>query len=211
MSGQLRIGIRNGLYVAIVLLCYVALKILFRIRVSGRENIKADGEYIAVARHRSFWDALVLAVGLGVFNRIHFIARTGLLRGNPLVQPIIRAFSTIIDRENFGKSDFRRMLVAMKEERLIGLFPEGTTRRSVDAKAGAIHFAQLTGKRILPVNIIATGPYPPQYPFAFPRLRVSIGESFDVSDLSVDESSEQTRAEKYQKMSEQLMLRVDNA
>jgi 1-acyl-sn-glycerol-3-phosphate acyltransferase len=211
LSGRLRNGIRNGLYVAIVLISCLVLKVLFRIRVNGRDNIKANGEYIAVARHRSFWDALVLAVSVGVSNRVHFIARTGLLHSNPLVQPIIRSFSTIINRESFSRDDFRRMLEAMKRERIIGLFPEGTTRERVDAKAGAVHFAQLTGKLILPINITAVGPYPPHYPFKFPRLTASIGEPFDVSELSVDETSGQTRAEKYQKMSEQLMRRVDNA
>ncbi len=211
MLGRLRIGTKNGLYAIIVILCLVALKVFFRIQIRGRENIDKHGEYIAVARHRSYWDIPVFAVSFGIFDRVHFISRKGLMHGNPLVQPIIRAFSTIIDREDFGRSDFRRMLAAMKRERLIGLFPEGTTRRQVDAKAGAIRFAKLTGKRILPVNIIATGPYPPNYPFRFPRLTVSIGESFTVSDLRIDENDESTRTEQYQRMNEQLMIRVDCA
>jgi len=208
---RLRIGTENGLYAIVVILCLVALKVFFRIRIRGKKNFDKRCEYIAVARHRSYWDAPVLAVALGVFNRVHFISRKGLMHGNLLVRPIIRMFSTIIDRDNFGKNDFRRMLAAMKRERVIGMFPEGTTREQADVKAGTIYFAKLTGKRILPVNIIATGPYPPNYPFRFPRLTVSIGESFCVSDLLDDDTDANTRAEKYQRMSEQLMLRVDYA
>jgi len=189
----------------------VALKVFFRIRVRGRQNVDKSAEYIAVARHRSYWDIPVLIVTLGVFNRVHFIARKGLMRGNFLIQRIIRAFSTIIDRESFGKDDFLRMLTAMKNERLIGLFPEGTIRDQSDAKVGVIHFAKLSGKRILPVNISGAGPYPPKYPFRFPRLTVTIGESFTASELCDDKSAANTRAEQYQQMSEQLMLRVDNA
>ena len=133
------------------------------------------------------------------------------MRGVPVVQAIIRSFSTVIDRENFGRSDFRKMLEAMKGERLIGLFPEGTTRARVDAKAGAVHFARLTGKRILPVNIKSDGPYPPKYPFGLPRLSVSIGEPFDVSDLGSEVGEAGTRSEQMQRMSERLMVRVDNA
>ena len=205
------VGTKNGLYALIVIVCFVALKVFFRIRIRGRQNIDKNAEYIAVARHRSCWDAPVLTVALGAFNRVHFIARKGLMRGNPLLQAIIRTFSTIIDRENFGRSDFRRMLAAMKRERLIGLFPEGTTRDQVDAKAGVIHFAKLSGKRILPINISHSGPYPPKYPFRFPRLTVSIGESFIVSELCGNGTDENSRAERYQRMSDQLMLRVDNA
>ena len=211
MLGRLRIGTKNGLYAFIAILCLVALKVFFRIRVRGRQNIDKSAEYIAVARHRSYWDIPVLAVSLGVFNRVHFIARKGLMRGNPLLQPIIRTFSTIIDRENFGKDDFRRVLAAMKSERLIGLFPEGTIRDQSNAKAGVIHFARLSDKRILPVDISGTGPYPPKYPFRFPHLTVTIGESFAVSELCDDEGDASTRAEQYQQESEQLMLRVDNA
>ncbi len=211
MVGQLRIGIKNGLYAIIAMLCLVMLKVFFRIRVQGRENISKQAEYIAVARHRSYWDPPVLTVALGMFNPVHYISRKGLMRGAPLVQSIIRTFSTIIDRENFSRDDFRRVLAAMKQHQIIGLFPEGTTREQVDAKAGVIHFARLSGKRILPVNIISTGPYPPNYPFQFPRLTVSIGESFIVDDLHNDENDDLTRAEQYQQMSERLMFRVDNA
>jgi 1-acyl-sn-glycerol-3-phosphate acyltransferase len=208
---RLRIGIKNGLYALIVMLLFVAVKLLFRIRILGREHVGKRAEYIAVARHRSYWDIPVFAVAFGAFHRVHFISRKGLMHGNPLVQPLLRTFSTIIDRENFGREDFRKMLTAMKQERLIGMFPEGTTRARVDAKAGAIHFAKLSGKRILPVNITSSGSYPPRHPFAFPRLTVSIGESFDVSDLHDPECDARTRSEQYQRMSEQLMLRVDNA
>jgi 1-acyl-sn-glycerol-3-phosphate acyltransferase len=211
LLGRLRIGIKNGTYTLIVFLCLLALKLFFRIRIKGRENIDRQSEYIAVARHRSYWDAAVLAVACGVLHRVHFIARKGLMRGVPVIRSVIRAFSTIIDREHFSREDFRKMLAAMKREKLIGLFPEGTTRAHVDAKAGAIHFAKLTGKRILPVNIKSEGPYPPEYPFRFPRLTVSIGKPFDVSELRAEDCEVTTRSEQYQQMSEQLMLRVDNA
>ncbi|MCK5827351.1 1-acyl-sn-glycerol-3-phosphate acyltransferase [Candidatus Bipolaricaulota bacterium] len=180
-------------------------------KVVGRENIHEHEEYIAVARHRSYWDIPVVTVAIGVVTRVHYISRNGLMRGIPVVQSIIKMFSTIIDRENFSRNDFRKVLTAMKQHRIIGLFPEGTTRAGVDAKAGAIHFARLSGKRILPVNIKATGPYPPNYPFQFPRLTVSIGKSFAISDLQADEIDGRTRAEQHRQMSDQLMLRVDNA
>jgi len=69
----------------------------------------------------------------------------------------------------------------------------------------------LSGKRILPVNIMASGPYPPTYPGRFPRLTVRIGESFQISDLQTDEPDGWTRAEQQSQMRERLMLRVDNA
>ena len=211
MRRWLGLGLKNGLYAFVTVLSAVIVRVAFRLRVRGKGNFDPDGEYIIVARHRSYWDVFVLATSFGAFRRIHFIARKGLMRGNPLVQPVIRCLATIIDRERFGRSDFREMLEAIKRERLVGIFPEGTTREHVDAKAGAVRFATLTQKKILPVNIRANGAYPPHYPFGFPRLTVSIGAPFSAQDLAQRVGEIESRAERTQAMSRELMLRVDNA
>ena len=211
MSRRLKIRTKNGIYALIVLLLFIVTKHLFRLRVKGRSNIDRNGEYIIVARHRSYWDIPVFTIAIGGWNRVHFIARKGLMKGNVLARAVIRAFATIIDRESFSKSDFRRMLDAIKRERLVGIFPEGTTRERVDAKAGAIHFASVSGKDLLPVNIQATGPYPPSYPFRFPRLNVSIGEPVSVHELAHGIGADVPRSERYRLLSDRLMQRVDNA
>ena len=211
MARRLRIGIKDGFYAFLVAALFIVTKLLFRLRVNGRANVDRHGEYIAVARHRSYWDIPVFAIALGAWNRVHFIARKGLMKGNILIQPVIRAYSTIIDRERFSKSDFRTMLEAIQRERLVGIFPEGTTRRRVDAKAGAVHFATVTGKAILPVNIRAEGPYPPNYPLGFPRVTVSIGKPFSIEDLAEGIDPDAPRSERYRELSERLMARVDNA
>ena len=211
MSGRLKSGIKDGAYAFIVALLYAIAKPLFRLRVQGRANIDREAEYIVIARHRSYWDIPVVAIAIGGWNRIHFIARQGLMKGNVLVQPVIRWFSTIIDRDNFSKSDFRKMLTAISSEKLVAIFPEGTTRKRVDAKAGAIHFATVAEKELLPVNIRADGPYPPKYPFRFPRLSVSIGAPVSIEEMSRDLDVDMPRSEKYRILSERLMQRVDNA
>ena len=211
MLRRLRRGLKNGIYSITAWLCLVLVKVFLGARVVGKQNLKRDGAYIVVARHRSYWDIPLMVVALGARNRIHFISRRGLMKGNPIFRPLIRAYTTIIDRERFSKDDFRRMLVAFKRERLIGLFPEGTTKRRVDAKAGAVRFAALSNKEFLPVNIRPRGPYPPEYPFRYPRVTVSIGAAFSVGDLEAEFPDEATRSERYRTMSTRLMERVDTA
>jgi 1-acyl-sn-glycerol-3-phosphate acyltransferase len=208
---RLRLVAKNGFYAAIVMLLRLILGVLFRLRVKGRANVKREEGYIAVARHRSYWDIPLLVAAMGIRNRIHFISRKGLMKSNPLVQPLIRVYSTIIDRENFGKSDFRRMLDAVKTERLVAIFPEGTTRQRVDAKAGAVYFATLSGKAIVPVNIRPEGPYPPKYPFGFPRITVSIGAPVTVEALKGEAGGDESRSQKLRAMSDRLMECVDRA
>ena len=187
------------------------LKLFFRLRVLGRENVKRNRSYVIVARHRSYWDIPVMAVALGARNRIQFIARRGLMKGNPIFRLAIRAYSTAIDRDRFAKSDFRRMRETFMQERLIGLFPEGTTKEHVDAKTGAVRFAEMAKKEILPVNIKPDGPYPPEYPFRYPKVTVSIGQPFRVADLNGDETAGEERSERRRRMNERLMERVDTA
>jgi 1-acyl-sn-glycerol-3-phosphate acyltransferase len=202
---------KDGAYGVVVFLLHLILTALFRLRVTGRSNIRQGTGYIAVARHRSYWDIPMMAVALGCGNRIHFIARKGLMKANILIQPLLRVYTTIIDRERFGKSDFRRMLSSIRRERFVCIFPEGTTRQQVDAKAGAVYFAELAEKAILPVNIQARGAYPPRYPFGFPRVTVSIGVPIDVRALDRETRAGQPRARRLQEMSERLMEWVDHA
>jgi 1-acyl-sn-glycerol-3-phosphate acyltransferase len=183
--------------------------LLFRLHVHGKERIAPDRRYIAVARHRSYWDIILLVIAFGWQNRIHFIARKGLLK-NPIFMPFVRLFSTTIGRENFTRDDFRRTLKSFRNERIIGFFPEGTTRSRVDAKAGAIRFARHAEKELLPVKIEARGPYPPRYPFHFPQVTVSIGKAFSVSDLEEEIGpSTEERANRNLLLSKRLMERID--
>ena len=211
MTGQHRSLANRAVYWLIVFLLVIPTRLFFRLKVHGRKRLAAGGEYIVVARHRSYWDVAVLAVALGWPNRVHYIARKGLLPLLPFLQPVIRACATIIDRDNFSRRDFRRMLEAMRSERLVGLFPEGTTRMKVDAKEGAIRFARLTGKALLPVNIAADGPYPPRYPFRFPKLTVSIGEPLTVDELAQSVVASEGRTELDRRLSVALMEQIDAA
>ena len=208
MTRRLKTLFKNGFYVLLCVFLNLVARALFRLRVTGRDMVEIGKGYIAIARHRSYWDIPFLAVALGWRNRVHFIARRGLLR-NPIFNPLIRLYATAIDRERFSKTNLRHTLRALKQERLIGIFPEGTTKRRADPKAGAIHFARLTGKELLPVNIQANGPYPPRYPFRFPRVTISIGRPFAVAELENEIVKADTRAEHYRLLSKQLMERVD--
>jgi len=195
------------LYTVLVFL-FAPLWMLFRLRVHGRERIAPEGHYIAVARHRSYWDILLLVIAFGWRHRIHFIARKGLLK-NPIFMPFVRIFSTTIGRENFTRDDFRRTLKSFRNERIIGIFPEGTTRNRIDAKAGAIRFARLTEKELLPVRIEARGPYPPRYPFHFPRVTVLIGKALSVLDLEAEIGPTEGRENRNLLLSKRLMERID--
>ncbi|MCI2426450.1 1-acyl-sn-glycerol-3-phosphate acyltransferase [Candidatus Acetothermia bacterium] len=195
----------------------VVMKILFHLRINGREKVEKGKEYIIVTRHRSYWDIPLLAVALGGRRKIHFISQKKLLK-NPFFYLFLKAYSTIIDRDNFKRDDFRKIIAALNRNKLIGIFPEGTTRVKKESKTGVIHFAEMSGKEILPVNIQAKGSYPPRYPFRLPSISISIGHPFAVAELKREDSlslcQEKMATQErryYQRLSKLVMERIDSA
>lgn len=189
-------------------LLYIVCRLLFRLKIFGKENIPQDGA-ILIARHRSYWDIPLIVVALGGKNQIYFVARKSLIRENLLLAPFIKAYAIPVDRENFRKSEFRRVLKAIEEERIVGIFPEGTTKGVAAPRIGAVRFAERTGQRVLPVNIVAQGPYPPKYPFCFPKVEVWIGELFHIEDLKAELSLDLGKDERDLQISVLMMERVD--
>jgi 1-acyl-sn-glycerol-3-phosphate acyltransferase len=162
---------------------------------------------VLVAHHRSYWDILILAVACGPTRRITFLARRGLLR-NPFFAPFVWAFATVIDREAFGREDLRRALRATERAKLLGVFPEGTTRPGAQPRTGAIRLAERLGRPLIPVNVVIRGPYPPLFP-RFPRVEVRIGTPLMVEELALGLAPGLSRPERYRILTERLMERID--
>lgn len=187
----------------------LVMKLLFRLRVQGRDNVP-DGGAMLVARHRSYWDITLLIAAIGLRRHILFVARRTLMR-NPIIRPFIKHFTVPIDREQFGKADFRRIADALEDERLVGVFPEGTTRQSAEVRLGVIRFAERTGKPFVPICLVSDGPYPPSYPFGFPRTTARIGRPFHLKELRADVPNleELSKRERADALAQALMARID--
>jgi len=202
-------SVKDLIYLVGTWLLTLLLVALFRLRVVGRENVPQGRGFLLVARHRSYWDIPLLVAALGGRNRIHFVARHTLLR-NPFFFPFVKAFAITINRENFGREDLRKILRAIEEERIVGIFPEGTTLPTSQIRTGVIRFAERTGKELVPVRLAAEGPYPPRYPFRFPKITAMIGRPFTLGDLEEGPAGGETRRERYERLGRALMERIDS-
>lgn len=200
--------IKGVLYRIGVPLLGLLLTLLFRLRVEGRENIPSGKGVLLVARHRSYWDVPLLLAALGGRHRIHFLARHTLLR-NVFLYPFVKYFALPINREHFGREDFRRVVRALEREQIVGIFPEGTTLPTDQVRLGVIKFAERSGRPFLPVRLDAQGPYPPKYPFGFPRVRALIGKPFSLQELEAELTGTESRRQRYEKLARRLMERID--
>lgn len=206
MRAWLADRVRDVAYAALVAVLWPAVALLFRLSVRGRAHLRGGG--VLAAPHRSYWDTVLLGVACGPFRRVTFLARHGLLR-NPLLGPLVRLFAVPIDRESFGVSDYRRSLAAAERAHLLGIFPEGTTRPGATPKPGAIRFAERLDRPLIPVNIVARGPYPPsrflRLPIRFPRVEVRIGAPVAVAELARDLPPDLPRSERHRLLTQRLM------
>ncbi len=206
MRVQVAERLRDVIYGVLVLLLIPIVWPLFRMTVRGARHLRTRG--ILVARHRSYWDVPILCLACGPFRRINFLARDTLLR-HPVFAPIVWGLATVIDREDFGRQDFRRALAAADQARFLGIFPEGTTRAGSTPKTGALRLAARFNRPLIPVNLLPHGPYPPRYPFRFPRVEVRIGAPVHLADLEQDLPEVSRRSERFRVLTERLMRRID--
>ena len=134
--------------------CMALIRILFGVRVTGRENIPKDQGYILVANHRSNFDPLFVAVG--IHKQVHYMAKAELFR-NKLLGCLLKglgAFPVERGKGDSGAIEWAEELI--REGRVLGLFPEGP--RSKDGKlqrprSGAALIAMQTGADVLPCAV----------------------------------------------------------
>ena len=171
---------------------YFLFKIYFfvfdRPVVKGQENIPEQGPLIVMANHQSFLDPPL--VGITMKRQVFFLAKEELFK-NVLFGCVLKKIGVIpLKRGRTGTRSLRKSLKILSEDKVLGLFPEGT-RSSKDEiteiKPGAVFIALKSKAPILPVGINnINGPQ---------KLKVSIGPSFNLDSyydrkLSKEEKKE---------------------
>lgn len=144
-------------YYLVKALCWLLLKIFWRMEIIGVENLPESGGMIIASNHVSYLDPAVLVAS---FNRkIYFIAKKEVFK-NTFVSFLLKnmnAFS--VDRKNVDMFAFKKAMNILREEKVLGIFPEGTRSSNgelQELKMGALKIAMKTGVPILPVGINGT-------------------------------------------------------
>ena len=150
-------------------------RVLYRIRVVGRENEPQEGAYLSIANHISFLDPVFVAVALKRKQR--FIAKQE-LTSHATLRLVFKVFDvlTVQAGEN-NLAAFRAAIRTLREGRCIGLFPQGTRIPNADplpaqAMGGMMVIANGSKADILPVSILTKG----NKPRLFRKITVVIGK-----------------------------------
>jgi 1-acyl-sn-glycerol-3-phosphate acyltransferase len=140
------------------------LRMLFRPRLQGLENIPTTGPVILASNHLSFIDSVILP--LVIKRRIYFLAASTYFEGKGLgkwaVARFLKATGMIpIDRSGGKASEasLRAGMSVLTKGHVLGIYPEGG--RSRDGKAhrgrtGVARMALESGAPVVPVAMIDT-------------------------------------------------------
>ncbi|MBV8159461.1 MAG: 1-acyl-sn-glycerol-3-phosphate acyltransferase [Acidimicrobiia bacterium] len=135
------------------------LRLLFKVRVEGREQVPGEGPAILASNHLSFSDSIFLPLVLR--RRITFVAKAEYFE-DPKTAWFFRAVGQIPIKRGGGSASQRALDSAMDVLRgggLFGIYPEGT--RSPDGRlykghTGVARLALKSGAPVIAVAMVGT-------------------------------------------------------
>lgn len=179
--------------------CRLILLIFRRWNVSGKENFPSTGGLIVVSNHASYWDPVV--VGSALNRQVYFMTKAELFK-IPLLGPlIVRLGAFPVQRGGFNRQSIRYTLNLLRSQRIVGIFPEGTRRRTnnpLPPHEGVVVLALKAKVPILPVALIGTRGIRS-------KVRVKIGRPLNISGLAENKVKEG----EYQKISKKIMGEIE--
>lgn len=146
--------------------------------VVGRENVPMEGKVIICANHQSAQDPMALATY--VKRKIFFMAKKEAFSVR-LFGKVLSALGAFpVARGENDINAIRTSFRLLKEEKALGIFPEGhrfTGGEMQAAQNGASMIALRSGAAVIPARI--SGNYKP-----FKRMRLIIGKPVELGDLN---------------------------
>ena len=132
--------------------------ILYKPTIIGKENIPKEGKIILAGNHTNNLDCILLISSTK--RTIHFLAKEELMQGFKKI--IFKNMGIIpVNRKIHDKNALTNAINILNENKVIGIFPEGTFNRTKNTilpfKIGAVKMASVTKSKIVPFTI--TGKY----------------------------------------------------
>lgn len=166
------------LYRIVRTLGYPIFLLLYRPEFEGRNNIPKSGSVILAGNHTNNLDAAIMIAGPK--RVVHMLAKKELFKSK-ISNAFFRRMGCIpVDRKIHDENAKSEAIEVLKNNEVIGIFPEGTVNRTNDIilpfKYGAVSFAKKTGAYIVPFTI--TG----KYKLFRRNIKITYGKPYKVTD-----------------------------
>lgn len=148
----------------------IYLRLFYRLKVTGSENMPRTGGVVLCANHASNIDPVALAVASK--RPVHFMAKKELFQKKFGAYWLRQLNAFPVDRQSADMATYKSAISLLETGRVLGIFAQGTRSSEVEikgAKTGAAFFALKAQATIVPVKISS------DYKL-FSRVSVRIGQ-----------------------------------
>lgn len=161
------------------------IRLIYRIKVIGRENEPTCGRYLVLSNHISAADPVVICASMR--HQVCYMGKKELFKipGLAFLLRTLGAFP--VDRGGADVGAVKNSIKLLKEGKWVGMFPQGTRHpgedpRNTAVKTGASMIANRSGADILPVYIHRKD----NKPKLFRKTVVIIGKPIPFSSYNYD-------------------------
>lgn len=159
--------------------------ILFRPKIINKDYIPADGCVILSGNHVQALDPILLA--MSTKRGVRFLAKKELYKG-PLKCFFYGLGAIPVDRKNSDSKAREKAVEMLKDNQVLGIFPEGTRNRTnqklLPFKYGAVSFAKKTNALIVPFAIFG------KFKLIGGNLRIVYGPPINIADMELEEANQ---------------------
>ena len=177
------------LYQLIVALFTVVTKLLFFVRIEGKENLP-KGACVLMGNHRAWIDPFFLALCAND-REVRFMGKKELWGNKVFAWIASQVRGVPVDRGNTDMASIRLSMTVLKAGHTLGIFPEGTRTKGdgmLPLQGGASLLALRAKCPVVPVYI--DGGYK-----LFHRVTVRVGEPVEMDDLLAGRITRETTDE----------------
>lgn len=149
----------------------IPVRLLYPLKIIGKQNIPKDGKLIVACNHLSLMDPLLIGT---IFKRqVFFVGKKELFKNKFLSWLLKKCGVICLDRDKMDIITVKQILSILKNEKILGIFPEGTRNKTqedlLSFKEGTTMFAEKTEAKVLPIVML-------QKPKLFRKTTFIIGE-----------------------------------
>lgn len=169
---------RTLIYTVVMFLYAILVKMVFFMRIEGKENIPKGKNVVLMGNHQCILDPLTLAL-CTPDREIHFMGKKELFKNRAFGWVLRKVHAFPVDRGNIDMGAVRTAMNVLRDGDTLGIFPEGTRSRTghmLPLLGGASMIALKSGCDVVPVYI--DGRYKP-----FRRMKVIVGQPVQMDDL----------------------------
>lgn len=172
------------MYRFLVSIVSVLVKLIYRVKINGIENLKDDQPFIISANHIHIFDAVILATLTK--RQIFFLSKKELFEKKLFAKFFGKLGVIPIDRDNTDIKAIKSCFRVIRDGNILGIFPEGTRVKTIDInnmKKGVALIALKNKVNILPIHIEGT------YRI-FSKITVDIYPMIEINNFENMEDSE---------------------